>query len=147
MKKEGGKASLDHLNLTVRNFEETVAWYGGIFGFELVEKGIEDDGPWGILKNGDSMLCIYENRNRVAINSDPSAERFHQIYHFGLRISDPTSWENALKSEALRTHYGSPIRYPHSTSWYVTDPTGYMIEVALWDNDLVRFDERSPTQK
>ncbi len=30
---------LDHLNLTVDDFDTTVAWYGRLFGFELVEKG------------------------------------------------------------------------------------------------------------
>ncbi len=27
--------NIDHLNLTVANFDETVAWYGRVFGFEL----------------------------------------------------------------------------------------------------------------
>jgi catechol 2,3-dioxygenase-like lactoylglutathione lyase family enzyme len=32
-------ASLDHLNLTVRNLEESIAWYGRVFGFKKVEGG------------------------------------------------------------------------------------------------------------
>ncbi len=42
-----------------------------------------------------------------------------------------------VKAENLDTYYW---RYPHSESWYVNDPTGWEIEVALWDNDQVRFD-------
>ena len=40
---------LDHLNLSVSNFKETVEWYQKVFGFILVEKGIQDDKPWGII--------------------------------------------------------------------------------------------------
>ena len=30
---------LDHLNLTVNNLAESVAWYARVLGFELVEQG------------------------------------------------------------------------------------------------------------
>lgn len=131
---------IDHLNLTVRNFAETVAWYQRIFGFELVEEGMEREGPWGILRSGDSMLCIYERPNRIAPDQDrDTAERHHRVYHFGLRVPDRKAWENALECERLPTYYNSPLRYPHSTSWYVTDPSGHMIEVAYWDDDRVTF--------
>jgi catechol 2,3-dioxygenase-like lactoylglutathione lyase family enzyme len=131
--------ALDHLNLTVNNFSKTVAWYQRVFGFSLVEEGIEDDGPWGILRNGDSMLCIYESPKR-AVLSDADSERFHQIYHFGLRIKNRRVWEETLKRENLETFYNSPLKYPHSLSWYITDPTGYMIEVALWNDGQVKFE-------
>jgi catechol 2,3-dioxygenase-like lactoylglutathione lyase family enzyme len=129
-------ASLDHLNLTVRNFEESVAWYGKVFGFSLVEQGVEDDGPWGILRSGDSMLCIYES---PGLKEPNESEDSYQIYHFGLRVRDRQAWEETVKREKLETYYGSPVRYPHSLSWYITDPTGYMIEVALWKGDSVAF--------
>lgn len=50
-------------------------------------------------------------------------------------------WESIVRDHRLPTYYGSPLRYPHSTSWYVKDPSGYMIEVALWDEDRVEFDQ------
>ncbi len=132
------RASLDHLNLTVRDFTETVDWYGKVFGFELVEQGMDEDGPWGILKNGDSMLCIYESPKRAEPDAD-ATESFHKIYHFGLRIRDREDWEKVVREQKLRVYYGGAVRYPRSTSWYVSDPTGYTIEVALWDEDQVRF--------
>ena len=135
MKMETRQATLDHLNLTVTSFERTVAWYKKVFGFEVVEQGMEEDGPWGVLKNGDSMLCVYESPKRDILDS----ERFHQIYHFGLRIENREQWEQTLRQESIPTHYGSPVQYPHSTSWYVTDPSGYRIEVALWNKNEIRF--------
>jgi len=130
--------NLDHLNLTVNNFAESVDWYNRVFGFELVERGVDDDGPWGILRSGDSMLCVYECPKRKQLE-DGDSGGYHQILHFGLRISDRKAWEETLQKENIETRYGGPVRYPHSTSWYITDPTGYMIEVALWEPDGVRF--------
>ncbi|MBY0472502.1 VOC family protein [bacterium] len=135
---EQKKAALDHLNLTVRNFEEAANWYGKVFGFRVVEQGLDDGRPWGVLRSGDSMLCIYENPG-LAVPRDEDSEKFYKIYHFGLRIQNREVWEKTLREHRLATYYGSPLKYPHSTSWYVTDPTGHMIEVALWDNDQVRF--------
>ena len=53
-------SNLDHLNLSVQNFEETVHWYNKIFSFNLVEQGIQDGMPWGVIRCNDAMLCIYE---------------------------------------------------------------------------------------
>jgi len=134
----GAKISLDHLNLTVKDFDESATWYGAAFGFEIVEQGSYEGLPWGVLQSGDSMLCIYESPS-LGSPSDDETRRFHKIYHFGLRIHDRDRWEATLGELDIRTYYDSPVRHPHSTSWYVKDPTGHMIEVALWDDDVVRF--------
>lgn len=127
---------LDHLNFTVNSFAETAEWYKKIFGFEIVEQGLnESKKPWGILRNGDAMLAITENDKKKVDESD----EFHRIYHFGLRITDKEDWEQKLKEYKLKTYFGTPVRYPHSYSWYVKDPTGNTIEVVHWDDDEIRF--------
>ncbi len=65
---------LDHINLSVTDFDQSIDWYARIFDFELVEEALQDG-----------------------------------------------------------------VRWPHSLAWYVKDPTGYEIEVALWNDDEVRF--------
>lgn len=139
MMKNNQTIALDHLNLTVNSFSESVDWYQRIFDFEKVEEGIDADGPWGVLKNGEFMLCIYESPKRITLRDDPLADRYHQIFHFGLRVADKKKWKNTVKEFSLRTYYGSPIRYPHSNSWYIKDPTGHMIEVSYWDNGKAQF--------
>lgn len=132
---------LDHLNLSVSNFDETVDWYKRVFGFTLVEEGIRSGVRWGIIRGGESMLCIYEHPEKeYADISDPRLEPFHGLNHFGLRITDRKEWEETVKREKVEVEYGGAVDYPHSTSWYVTDPTGYEIEVALWDNDNISFE-------
>jgi len=132
---------LDHLNLSVRDFEETAAWYGRVFGFEVVEREIDDAGrPWGVLRAGDALLCIYEHPELRFEEPDARRTRgVHGINHFGLRITDRDAWEKTMEREGIVAAYGGPVHWPHATAWYVKDPTGYEIEVALWDDDTIRF--------
>lgn len=133
--------NIDHLNLTVANFEETVAWYGRIFGFELVEEGMQDETRWGVIRQGEVMLCIYQFEDGRFEDRFALREMgLHGINHFGLRITDRKAWEGTITREDLKVLYGGPIRWAHSTSWYVTDPTGWEIEIALWDGDVISFD-------
>jgi len=129
---------LDHLNLTVRSFEETADWYRRVFGFETVEDKVDADGVrWGVLRAGEALLCIYEHGEFEFGPRDGSGR--HRLNHFGLRITDREGWEATLAREKLELNWGGETRWPHSTAWYVSDPTGYEIEVALWDHDTVAF--------
>ncbi len=130
---------LDHLNLSVRSFDETVDWYGRVFGFAKVEEGVLEDGVrWGVIRSGAAMLCIYEHVDYAF--ADPASRGEFGVSHFGLRVSDAQAWEVAIEREKLQLLYGGEIRWPHSRAWYVNDPTGYEIEVVLWDADTVQFD-------
>lgn len=127
---------LDHLNLTVRDLQDTIDFYGRVFGFEVVERGLWNGHDWAILRSGDAMLCAYEHPELSA----DGREDHHHVSHFGLRITDREAWEKTLAREGLPLLYGGVRAWPHSTAWYVADPTGYEIEVALWHGDTVAFD-------
>jgi catechol 2,3-dioxygenase-like lactoylglutathione lyase family enzyme len=127
----------DHLNMSVRNLAESVDWYGRVFGFTKVEDGVIEGRPWAILRGGEALLCLYEHPKRK--DPDPAQHGHHGLAHFGLRIDDRASWEDTVAREKVEVDYGGAFPWPHSTSWYVSDPTGYTIEVALWDGDQVRF--------
>ena len=49
-------SKLDHLNLSVHDFDETTAWYGRIFGFTVVKEGLDDGLKFGVILRGDAML-------------------------------------------------------------------------------------------
>lgn len=135
-----GVKQLDHLNFSVADLEVSAAWYGRVFDFERVESGIADGVPWAILRAGEAMLCIYEHPTREHLgDQDLAARDLHGLSHFGLRITDGPEFEEAAAREGLEVLYGGVVRWPHSQAWYVQDPTGYMIEVALWQDDTIRF--------
>jgi len=132
--------NIDHLNLTVADFDSTVAWYHRVFGFELVEEGVQDHTRWGVIRQGDAMLCIYQFEDcRLEDRFAMRKLGLHGINHFGLRITDRAAWEEIIANENIEVLYDGQVRWPHSTSWYIKDPTGWEIEVALWDEDRVIF--------
>ena len=133
---------LDHINMTVHDFAESADWYARIFGFTIVEEDVLEDGAhWGVLRAGETMLCIYEYPDLTHEDRFALAKRgLHRISHFGFRVTDRAAWEATMEREGLPVLYGGPLRWSHSTSWYITDPTGYEIEVALWDDATARFD-------
>lgn len=127
---------LDHLNLSVRDFDETVEWYRRIFDFELVEEGVQDGVRWGVIRGGEAMLCIYEHPKHAT----PDLDRTFGVSHFGLRIDDPEAWEALAEREGLELLYGGKLDWPHSLAWYVADPTGYEIEICYWKQGKSKFD-------
>lgn len=129
---------LDHLNMTVGSVPRTVDWYARVFGFELVEEGIWRGKPWGIIRSGDAVLCIYEDPERGS--PDLSEHQSHGVAHFGLRIDDRASWEATVVRESVEVLYDGAVSWSHSTSWYIEDPNGYEIEVALWHHGAPRFE-------
>ncbi len=137
---------LDHINMTVHNFRESADWYRRVFGFELVEEGLQDGRPWGIIRSGEAMLCMYESPGRTFKDRFALAKsKRHGVSHFAFRIEDKAAWDGTIESEGIEILYGGIVEWPHSTSWYVKDPTGYEIEVALWDHDTVALTPSSVT--
>ncbi len=132
---------LDHVNLTVRDFDESVAWYGRVFAFEKVEEGVQDGTRWGVIRGGDAMLCIYEYAEREHLDRDASKGRgLHGLSHFALRIDDADEWLATAARENIEIKYGGVIEWPHSRSWYIDDPTGWEIEVVHWNDGTIRFE-------
>lgn len=133
---------LDHLNLSVTDLDETIEWYGRVFGFELKERarnymGIE----FAVIQSGEALLCIYEHPDRESLDGEQLRSRgLHGFNHFALRIQDREAWEEVLERERLPLLYGGLTEWPHSLAWYVADPTGYEIEVALWNRGQAEFD-------
>lgn len=133
--------SIDHINMTVKNFDASQRWYHELFGFELVEEAVTDGVRWGIIRSADSMLCLYEHPDYVHLDRFELAERkFHGMAHFALRISDPQQWLKTATRMDVTILYDGKIRWPHSDSWYIQDPTGYEIEVVHWDDDDIQFE-------
>lgn len=128
---------LDHLNLTVADLAATEAFYGTVFGFTVQERGFYNGAPWSILRSGDALLCAYEHPDFQTYR--PRLAHIHGINHFSFRITDRNAWVAVLEAEGLELLYGGETRWDHSTAWYVADPSGYEIEVVLWNDDHIAF--------
>jgi catechol 2,3-dioxygenase-like lactoylglutathione lyase family enzyme len=132
---------LDHLNLTVRDFDESVDWYRRVFGFEKVEESVQDGIRWGVVRSGEALLCLYEHPELEHVDRFELRKRgLHGVNHFALRIGDEKEWLATVARENVEVNYGGEVHWPHSRSWYVNDPTGWEIEVVRWQGDTVRFE-------
>ena len=135
---------LDHINLTVSKIDESLEWYGKVFGLELLEHGISPENRrWAIIGRNDSMICMTEHKDRES-SANYDQDRHHQIYHFGFRIPDLEEWKEKVKIHNLKLYYGGVNEYPNSLSWYVKDPSGHTIEVSFTESDTLTF---PPLQK
>lgn len=122
---------LDHINLTVKNFEKTLKWYAELFDYKLVEEGLKEDGSkWGIIKNENSTIAIGERNFKDGVSES------HRINHFGFRIMNIQDFKQKVLKMGLVSLYDGPVSYPHCQSWYFADPTGHEIEMSYWENGI-----------
>jgi catechol-2,3-dioxygenase len=130
---------IDHINLTAANLKQSTDWYSKLFGFKEVESGISSAGKsWAILACNDSMICMTELADRLLASLDQDRTH-HKLMHFGLRISDADAWREMILKYKLKVQYGGPVDYPHSTSWYLNDPSGHEIEVSWCAEGKMHF--------
>jgi len=131
---------LDHINLSVLDLDRTIEWYGRVFDFKPVEKGLQDGVRWAVIRSGEALLCLYEHPERLHLDRFQLGDQgLHGMAHFGLRITDEPEWLDIVEREKVPILYDGVIPWPHSLAWYVKDPTGYEIEVALWNGDQIEF--------
>lgn len=143
VKRRRSPVRLDHVNLTVDDLDETIAWYGRVFGFEVVERDVQEGVPWAVLRAGDSMLCVYAYPERRHLGRFELEEaNLHGMNHFSLRVDDESAWASVVERESLEILYGGVVEWPHSRSWYVQDPTGHEIEVTAWHDGRPDFSGR-----
>jgi len=111
---------IDHLNLEVKDLDESFKFYKDLFGFELREDQPGENSK--IIGNDAVKLCLYEI---------PGFTKYEKngYHHFGLHIKNFDDVLVKCKEMGLKIYYGGPLEWEHSTSIYIQDPNGYEIEL------------------
>ena len=124
--------------MSVTDLAASISWYGELFGFAVVERGVLEDGrPWAIIRADDALLAMYEYPERELLDGDLLKSRqVHGLNHFGLTIEEPERWLKKAKSMGVEIQYNGVIKWPHSRAWYINDPSGWEIEVVNWDRGI-----------
>ena len=110
--------SIDHVNMAVNNLDESVAFYGELFGFEVRKEQPEHHSK--IIGNDTITLCLYE---------DPSAVKQGGIAHFGFAIDNFEDVVAKCVKMGVEMPYGV-IEWEKSRSVYISDPDGYELELS-----------------
>ena len=113
--------SIDHVNLSVKNLEESVDFYNKLFGFELRKDQPEENSK--IIGTDTIKLCLYEdpiidNGNKAGIN------------HFGFHIENFEEIEINCKKNNVPILYDGAMSWEKSRSIYIQDPNGNEIELS-----------------
>ena len=123
---------VDHVNMFVRNLDESVAFYSKVFGTdgEIKEEGIRGEVRWCIIGIPRKFyFCLYELKGR---EFDPDAMH---INHIGFYVDDFNETFKRLQYLGVPIDYhAQPINWHNrngaSRSIYIHDPNNYVIEFA-----------------
>jgi catechol 2,3-dioxygenase-like lactoylglutathione lyase family enzyme len=111
---------LNHVSLSVRDPERSLAFYARLFG---VREYSRDENSIQALGPGSHDVIAFDRR--------PSHGKPGGIDHFGFRLTDPTDIDDAIRqaeeagAKILRKGEFSP-GFPFV---YIEDPDGYTIEI------------------
>ncbi len=109
--------SIDHINMVVKNLDESVEFYGALFGFEVRKEQPDRDSK--IIGNDTIKLCLYE---------DPSAVKQGGIAHFGFAIDNFEDVVAKCEEMGIEMPEGL-VSWEKSRSVYILDPNGYTLEL------------------
>lgn len=114
--------SIDHVNMKVKNLEQSVEFYKNLFGFEVKQEDNPNkiDAPSKIIGNDSIKLCMYEV---------PDMSPEGGIAHFGFNISNFSEVIKKCEELGVKILYGGVVDWEKSKSVYIVDPSGYEIEL------------------
>ena len=114
--------SIDHVNMKVKNLEQSVKFYKNLFGFEIKqeENANKLDAPSKIIGNDTIKLCLYEV---------PDMSPEGGIAHFGFNIANFNEVIEKCKELGVEVLYGGIVDWEKSKSVYIVDPSGYELEL------------------
>ena len=114
--------SIDHVNMKVKDLEQSVKFYKNLFGFEIKqeENANKLDVPSKIIGNETIKLCMYEV---------PDMSPEGGIAHFGFNIENFNEIIEKCKKLGVEILYGGIVDWEKSKSIYIVDPSGYELEL------------------
>lgn len=115
---------IDHLNLTVKNLEESCQFWKNLMGFETLEEIPEQNGR--IIGNKYALLALYE---------DPDLNNYQKkgFNHLSFHIENFNDIEKKCQEMNLNIEYGGVLKWKKSRSIYFNDPNGYEVELSeVW---------------
>jgi len=113
---------IDHVNMKVKNLDESVEFYKNLFGFVIKQEENQNkiDTPSKIIGNDSIKLCLYE-----IPNMSPEGG----IAHFGFNVENFDEVISKCEELGVEILYDGVINWEKSKSIYIVDPSGYELEL------------------
>jgi lactoylglutathione lyase len=115
--------SIDHVNMKVKNLDQSVQFYKNLFGFVIKqeENPNKTDVPSKIIGNDSIKLCLYQV---------PGMTPEGGIAHFGFHVENFEEVITRCRNLGVGILYGGEVDWEKSKSVYIVDPSGYEIELS-----------------
>ncbi len=113
---------IDHVNMKVKNLDESVEFYKNLFGFVIKQEENENkiDAPSKIIGNDSIKLCLYEV---------PDMSPEGGITHFGFNVENFDEVISKCEELGVEILYDGVINWEKSKSVYIVDHSGYELEL------------------
>ncbi len=113
---------IDHVNMKVKNLDESVEFYKNLFGFVIKQEENQNkiDAPSKIIGNDSIKLCLYEV---------PDMTPEGGIAHFGFNVENFDEVISKCEELGVKILYDGVINWEKSKSVYIVDPSGYELEL------------------
>jgi catechol-2,3-dioxygenase len=121
---------LDHVALTVRDLQFSIAWYKDVLGLEQRYQDVWENSP-AMLCAGDTCLALFAaHTSEPATGPDPDTTLI--MKHLAFRVDR----ENFEKAQVSLRERQIPLTFEDHTishSIYFHDPSGYRLEITTWE--------------
>lgn len=113
---------IDHVNMKVKNLDESVEFYKNLFGFVIKQEENQNkiDAPSKIIGNDSIKLCLYEV---------PGMSPEGGIAHFGFNVENFDEIISKCEELGIEILYDGVVNWEKSKSVYIVDPSGYELEL------------------
>jgi len=113
---------IDHVNMKVKNLDESVEFYKNLFGFVIKQEENQNkiDAPSKIIGNDSIKLCLYEV---------PDMSPEGGIAHFGFNVENFDEVISKCEELGVQILYDGVVNWEKSKSVYIVDPSGYELEL------------------
>lgn len=120
---------IDHIALTVRDLDESIAWYKGVLGLQQPHN-VWDNNP-AMLCAGNTCLALFAARTDNPAPT-PDVQQTIVMKHLAFRVDSDnfTLAQTALQARGIDFTVAD---HEISHSIYFYDPSGHQLEITTYD--------------
>ena len=120
---------IDHVALTVRDVERSIAWYRDVFGPERRHEETWGDYPV-MMFAGDTALALFQARGPIQDAPDHGSTAIMRHLAFQVDRSNFMKAQETLRSLGIAFSFED---HSISQSIYLRDPDGYELELTTYE--------------
>ena len=127
--------SINHVGISVPDFDASVKWYEEMFGFKLLRKMHQAENPdmdFGVIQRGPVRIELFQvvkGKPMPDYRSDPTADLYvHGVKHFAFQVKDIKKVLAELEAKGVKV--SKPLTENPRTSFvFINDNAGNAIEL------------------